>query len=160
MAEFTAKPPKQYAQEKSGVETIRLCAAAVTGHRHAARVDDVRLDTTAAKPPRQPEPVASGLVGDNEALDLSPGCEAFLTPTNYQRKEMIRVGFELLQRLPFDAGKQSGDKPSRLAHFDDNDERVILIEGRCRTATRKLMQHGASPFSRRAPACHGPAHAP
>jgi transposase len=77
-----------------------------------------------------------------------------------QRKSAFGVGLELFQRLALDAGKQPGDEPCRLAHLDNNDKGAILIKGRRRAVGRKMMRHGASPIPRRAPACHGLAHAP
>ena len=44
-------------------------------------MNDVSLNTACPQPTRQPEAITSGLISDNDALDLAPGLTGFIAPT-------------------------------------------------------------------------------
>src|SRR6202035_5161335 len=74
-------------------------------------MDNVGLDTARPQPARQPEPVASGLVGDDNALDLAPRLARFGAPTIQKFQQCFLVGLELLERLAFDPRNNRRDDP-------------------------------------------------
>src|SRR3954453_5943368 len=84
-------------------------------------MDDIGLDAAPPQPARQPKAVASGLIGDDDALDLPTRLGRFVAPTLHKLQHLVLVGRKLLQRLALDAWDQPRDKPARLAHFDDGD---------------------------------------
>ena len=47
-------------------------------------MDDVRLDPAGTQPARQPEAVAAGLKGNDNARDPVPGPDGFITPAMQQ----------------------------------------------------------------------------
>ena len=102
MPSLAAKPPEQHSQEQSCIEPIRLGSAAIPGHSHATGMNDVRLDAVGSEPTRQPKSIATSLVGDDKARDLSAGRLAFLTRPIDERQEEIGIRFKLLQRLAFE----------------------------------------------------------
>ena len=55
-------------------------------------MNNVGLDTARPQPARQPEPVASGLVGDDNALDLAPRLTGFSAPTIQKLQQRRLVG--------------------------------------------------------------------
>ena len=68
---------------------------------------------------------------------------------------MILAGFQLLERLALDARNHSCDKPARLAHFDHNDKRVILVQGGEGPTEIVRLRHGAlHRFLRQRRKCH------
>src|ERR1700686_2221010 len=81
-------------------------------------MDNVGLNTARPQPARQPEPVASGLVGDDNALDLATRLARFGAPTIQKLQQCFLVGLELLERLAFDPRNNRRDEPLRLAHLD------------------------------------------
>jgi hypothetical protein len=100
---FSAQPAKEGAHQQLGVEAIGLRAPVLARDRNARRMDDVGLDIAGLQPARQPEAVASRLVGDGDALDRVPGLAGFVAPPMQQLQQRLRVG-ELLQRPAFEAG--------------------------------------------------------
>ena len=84
-------------------------------------MDDIGLDAAPPQPARQPKAVASGLIGDDDALDLPTRLCRFVAPTLHKLQQLVLVGRKLLQRLALDAWDQPRDEPIRLAHFDDGD---------------------------------------
>src|SRR6202166_720350 len=85
-------------------------------------MDNVGLNTARPQPARQPEPVASGLVGDDNALDLATRLARFGAPTIQKLQQCFLVGLELLERLAFDPRNNRRDEPLRLAHLDHGDD--------------------------------------
>src|SRR3984893_17848457 len=81
-------------------------------------MDNVGLDTARPQPAPQPELVAAGLVGDDNALDLAPRLARFGAPTIQKFQQCFLVGLELLERLAFDPRNNRRDEPLRLAHLD------------------------------------------
>jgi hypothetical protein len=49
--------------------------------------DNVSPNTAHPQPTRQPEALASGLISDNDALDLAPGLAGFVPPTMQQLQQ-------------------------------------------------------------------------
>jgi hypothetical protein len=90
-------------------------------------MDDVSLNTAPPQPTRQPEAIASGLIGDDDALDLAPSLAGFVAPTIQKLQQCRLVGIKPLERLPLGTGNERGNEPLRLAHLDHGDDRVILI---------------------------------
>ena len=95
------------------------------------------------QPARQPKAVASGLIGDDDALDLPTRLGRFVAPTLHKLQQLVLVGRKLLQWLALDAWDQPRDKPARLAHFDDGDQRAILVESGKGPAQIIRLRHGA-----------------
>src|ERR1700730_13589185 len=105
-------------------------------------MDNVGLDTARPQPAPQPELVAAGLVGDDNALDLAPRLARFGAPTIQKFQQCFLVGLELLERLAFDPRNNRRDEPLRLAHLDHSDHCVILLEGGEGLARIKRLRHG------------------
>ena len=81
MALLAAQPAEKGAHQQFRVEAISLRAPVFARHRHTCGMDDVGLDMARPQPTRQPEAVASGLVGGDDALDLAPSLTGFGPPT-------------------------------------------------------------------------------
>ena len=75
-------------------------------------MDHVGLNAAASKPPRQPEAVAAGFEGHNDALDLAAGFDRFVTPAIQQVKQTLGVRYQLLQRITVDTGNYSANQPT------------------------------------------------
>jgi hypothetical protein len=60
-------------------------------------MDDVSFDIARPQPARQPEPVASGLISDNDAFDLVSGPAGFVALTMQELQHRLLVGIELLE---------------------------------------------------------------
>ena len=82
MALLAAQPAEKSAQQQFRVEAVSLCASMFARHRDARGVNDVSLNTACPQPTRQPEAITSGLISDNDALDLAPGLTGFIAPTD------------------------------------------------------------------------------
>ena len=78
---LAAQPAKQGAQQQFRIQAICFCASMFARHRNARGMDDVSLNTARAQPAGQPKAIASGLIGDNDALDRMPGLLSLLAPT-------------------------------------------------------------------------------
>jgi hypothetical protein len=61
------------------------------------------FDLARQQPPRQPEAVASGLVGDNNALYRAPDPRSLLSPALQEPQEFCCARFELFHWLACDA---------------------------------------------------------
>ena len=143
MALLAAQPAEKGAHQQFRVEAISLRAPVLARHRDACRMDNVSLDVARPQPARQPEAVASGLISDDDALDLAPGLARFVAPTMQDLQQRLLVGIELLERLAFNARNNRRDEPPRLAHLDHGDECAILLEGGEGPARIKRLRHGA-----------------
>src|SRR5271169_7194034 len=98
-------------------------------YRETGGMDHVRLDTTRRKPARQPEAVAAGFEGQRNPGDRAAGPDRFIPPAMQQSKQPFWARLQLLARLTLNAGKHTGNQPTRLAHLDDGNDRAILIQG-------------------------------
>src|SRR3954451_2073327 len=74
---------------------------------------------------------------------ITPRLCRFVAPTLHKLQQLVLIGRKLLQRLALDAWDQPPDEPIRLAHFDDGDQRAILIEGGKGSAQIVRLRHGA-----------------
>jgi hypothetical protein len=89
------------------------------------------------------EAIASGLISDNDALDLAPGLAGFVPPTMQQLQQRRLIGSEPLERLALDARNNPRNEPLRLAHLNHGDDCAILLEGGEGPARVKSFRHGA-----------------
>jgi len=97
-------------------------------------MDDMSLDPVRPQPARQPEAVASSVVGDNDALDRASAPHRLVPPALQQPQELRFVRIELLERLARDAWNQSGDQPARQAQLDHSNQGAALNKGSERPA--------------------------
>ena len=73
-------------------------------------MDDIGLDAAPPQPARQPKAVASGLIGDDDALDLPTRLGRFVAPTLHKLQQLVLVGRKLLQWLALDTWDQPRDE--------------------------------------------------
>jgi hypothetical protein len=92
-------------------------------------MDHMRLHPARPKQTRQPEAVAAGFEGKCDPSDLAAGLDRLIAPTMQQAKQPFCTRLQLLARLAFNAGKHTGDQPTRLAHLDDGNDRAVLVQG-------------------------------
>jgi hypothetical protein len=81
MALLAAQPAEKGAHQQFRVETIGLRAPMFARHRDARGMDDVSFDIARLQPARQPKAVATGLISDNDALDVASSLAGFTAPT-------------------------------------------------------------------------------
>src|SRR3954467_10583726 len=79
-------------------------------------------------------------------LITRPLCR-FVAPTLHKLQQLVLVGRKLLQRLALDARDQPRDEPIRLAHFDDSDQRAILVESGMRARRPAGLARLVGPFT-------------
>jgi hypothetical protein len=108
---FAPQPAKQGAQKKCRVEPIRLGAAVLPRNRHAARVNNIRLDPARHEPSGQPEAIAPSLIGHHGATDLPPGCGSLPPPSLNQPQKRSLVRIQLLERPPLNTGHDARHEP-------------------------------------------------
>jgi hypothetical protein len=120
MALLAAQPAEKSAQQQFRVEAVSLCASMFARHRDARGVNDVSLNTACPQPTRQPEAITSGLISDNDALDLAPGLTGFIAPTMQELQQRRLVGIEPLEGLALDARDNRCNEPLRLAHLEQS----------------------------------------
>src|ERR1700674_1184703 len=85
------QPAHKGTLQQLGVEPIRLGPPMLARHRHARRVDYMRLNAACFEPARQPEAVAAGLEGHGDARDLVSRPHSFIAPAIEQCKESILI---------------------------------------------------------------------
>src|SRR5579864_2000677 len=81
MALLAPQPAEKGAHQEFRIEAIGLRAPVFARHRDARGVDDINFDIAFPKPAREPEAVATGLIGNHDALDLTPSLAGFIAPT-------------------------------------------------------------------------------
>jgi hypothetical protein len=145
VAALAAEPAEEGALEQLGVEAVGLGPAVLAGDGDAGGVDHVRLDAARPQPAGQPEAVAAGLEGHGHSRDRAPGLGGLAAPALEKAEQRLLVGFELLERLPLDAGDDPGHEPTRLAQLDDRDERAVRLEGSKAPAQAIRIRHGSAP---------------
>ena len=89
----------------------------------------MRLHPMRTKPARQPEAVSTGFEGQCNPRDLAAGLDRLVTPAMQQAKQPFCTRLQLLAWLALNAGKHTGNQPTRLAHLDDGNDRAILVQG-------------------------------
>jgi hypothetical protein len=57
-----------------------LCTPLLSRDWHTGRMDEICFDPSCPQPTRQPEAIAAGFEGHNDALDLAAGVDRFVTP--------------------------------------------------------------------------------
>src|SRR5205085_11618661 len=97
--------------------------------REASRINDMGFAAARPQPPRQPEPVTTGLKRHNQTLYGMASLCRLVTPAMQLPENARFVRLQLLQRRATDARHDSGDKPALQAHLDHRDQRAILVEG-------------------------------
>ncbi|MER9140401.1 hypothetical protein NKI20_29850 [Mesorhizobium sp. M0830] len=134
-----SQPRKARTHQQLGVKAIGLGAAVLARHRNAGGMDGVGLDAVRPQKARQPEAVASRLIGDGDALDRMPGPAGFVAQrcNSFNSAGASASSFLSGWRL-----NKRGDQPLRLAHFDDGDDRVILLKSGEGPARVKRLRHG------------------
>src|SRR5215469_8988221 len=111
-------------------------------------MDDMNFDIACPQPARKPEAVATSLIGNHDALDLTPSLGGFMAPTMQKLEQPFLVGIKLLQGVAFNPRNQRRYQPLRLAHLDHGDDRAILLQGGEAPARFKmtmLLRHGRAP---------------
>src|SRR5262245_11554796 len=98
-------------------------------HRHTRGVNDVGLNAARLEPACQPEAVTAGLEGNDNAFDPASCFLRFLPPSMQQPQYCALIDRELLQRLALDARRDTGNEPTRQAHFDDRNQCAGWFEG-------------------------------
>src|SRR5271170_2636352 len=91
-------------------------------------MDHVRLYPMRLEPASQPEAVTAGFEGQCNPRDLAAGLDRLVAPAMQQAKQPFWTRLQLLARLTLNAGKHTGNQPTRLAHLDDGNDRAILIQ--------------------------------
>ena len=89
----------------------------------------MRLHPVRTKPARQPEAVSTSFEGQCNPCDLAAGLDRLVAPAMQQAKQPFCTRLQLLARLALNAGKHTGNQPTRLAHLDDGNDRAILVQG-------------------------------
>src|SRR5271155_3653522 len=92
-------------------------------------MDHVRLYLMRLEPASQPEAVTAGFEGQCNPRDLAAGLDRLVAPAMQQAKQPFWVRLQLLARLALNARKHTGNQPARLAHLDDGNDCVILVQG-------------------------------
>src|SRR5258708_6529738 len=92
-------------------------------------MDHTRLHPARPQPARQPEAVPTSFEGQCNPRDLAAGLDRLVTPAVQQAKQPFGTRLQLLAWLALNAGKHTGNQPTRLAHLDDGNDRAILVQG-------------------------------
>jgi len=92
-------------------------------------MDHMRLHPARPQPARQPEAVPTSFEGQCNPRDLAAGLDRLVTPAVQQAKQPFGTRLQLLAWLALNAGKHTGNQPTRLAHLDDGNDRAILVQG-------------------------------
>src|ERR1700680_2233179 len=88
-----------------------------------------RYTDACPQPARQPEAVPTSFEGQCNPRDLAAGLDRLVTPAMQQAKQPFCTRLQLLAWLALNAGKHTGNQPTRLAHLDDGNDRAILVQG-------------------------------
>src|SRR5438270_1788452 len=108
-------------------------------------VGHMRLHPMRTKPARQPEAVTAGFEGQCNPRDLAAGLDRLVAPAMQQAKQPFWTRLQLLARLALNAGKHTGNQPTRLAHLDDGNDRYILVQGDVGSAQVVRLGHQGTP---------------
>src|SRR4051812_18070155 len=105
------------AHQQLRVQTIGLCPSVLARDSDARGMDDIGLDAAPPQPARQPKAVASGLIGEDDALDFPTRLCRFVAPTLHKLQQLVLVGRKLLQWLALDARDQPLSVPRSRPGF-------------------------------------------
>src|SRR5215471_7956080 len=78
---LAAQPAEQDAQQQFRIQAICFCASMFSRHRNARGMNDVSLNIVRPEPAGEPKAIASGFIGDNDALDRMSGLLGLVAPT-------------------------------------------------------------------------------
>src|SRR5271169_1416209 len=129
VAPFPTQPPQEPPLQQLGVEPVGLGPAMFARYGDTRRMDYMRLKPMRTKPARQPEAVPTSFEGQCNPRDLAAGLDRLVAPAMQQGKQPFWVRLQLLAGLALNAGKHTGNQPTRLAHLDDGNDRAILVQG-------------------------------
>src|SRR6202011_4696934 len=129
VAPFPAQPPQEPPLQQLGVEPVGLGPAMFPRYGDTRGMDHMRLHPTRLKPARQQEAIAAGFEGQCNPRDLVAGLDRLVAPAMQQAKQPFCTRLQLLAWLALNAGKHTGNQPTRLAHLDDGNDRAILVQG-------------------------------
>jgi hypothetical protein len=160
MAPLAAKPAQKGALEQFAVEPIGLCPSVLARDRNAGRMDHLRLDVARSQPTSQPEPVAASLEGKDDALNRVPSLARLVAPALEKPQQRGGIGWEFLERMPFDTGDDPRHEPARLAHVDDRDQCAVLRQRDKRPVQAVQFSHGGAPLVVRRSECAASRHSP
>ncbi|MER9052265.1 hypothetical protein NKH89_34640 [Mesorhizobium sp. M0923] len=104
------------------------------------------LDGPALQPARQPEAVASSLVGNRDPLNQLSRLLGFVAPAMQQLQQYLRIRIESLERSALKSWNNRCDEPLRLAHLDHDNQRRISVEAGEGPGRVKCLRHGGAPF--------------
>src|SRR5207248_3768934 len=108
-------------------------------------MDHMRLHPARPQPARQPEAVPTSFEGQCNPRDLAAGLDRLVTPAMQQAKQPFCTRLQLLAWLALNAGKHTGNQPTRLAHLDDGNDRAILVQGEEGPAQVVRLVHQGTP---------------
>ena len=125
------------------VEPIRLGPPVIARYSDARRMDYPSFDAASPQPASEPETVSTGLEGEGDPCDPSASPLRLGLPTKHKAIQRRLVCLQLLQRLSLDPRYQAGNKPALETHFDDANQRAVLIKGGAGRAHVFQLGHGA-----------------
>jgi hypothetical protein len=137
MAPFATQPPQEPALQQLGVEPV--------GYRDTRGMDHVSLYSTRREPARQPKAVAAGFEGNRNPRDRAASPDRLILPAMQQGQQPFWVRLKLLARLTFNTWNDAANKPTRLAQFDDGNDRAILVQGDEGSAQVIRLGHRGTP---------------
>src|ERR1700724_1308403 len=111
-------------------------------------MDHMRLHPARPQPARQPEAVPTSFEGQCNPRDLAAGLDRLVTPAVQQAKQPFGTRLQFLAWLALNAGKHTGNQPTRLAHLDDGNDRAILVQGDEGPAQVVRLGHQGTPSVR------------
>src|SRR5258705_4338629 len=129
VAPFSTQPPQDPPLQYLGVEPVGLRPAMFPRYGDTRGMDHRRLHPARPQPARQPEAVPTSFEGQCNPRDLAAGLDRLVTPAVQQAKQPFGTRLQLLAWLALNAGKHTGNQPTRLAHLDDGNDRAILVHG-------------------------------
>src|SRR6516165_7862177 len=92
-------------------------------------MNDRRFDPSGAQPACQPEAIAAGFEGYDNAMYGLARFDGFIAPAMQQLEQCVRVGDQLLQGVSLNARNQSTYQPSRRTELDDSNYSPMLFQG-------------------------------
>jgi hypothetical protein len=108
-------------------------------------MDHVSLYSTRREPARQPKAVAAGFEGNRNPRDRAASPDRLILPAMQQGQQPFWVRLKLLARLTFNTWNDAANKPTRLAQFDDGNDRAILVQGDEGSAQVIRLGHRGTP---------------
>jgi len=111
-------------------------------------MDHMRFHLMRTEPACQPETIAVGFEGKHNPRDLTARPYCLVAPPMQQAKQPFCTRLQLLARLALNAGKHTGNQPTRLAHLDDGNDCAILVQGDEGPAQVVRLGHRGTPSIR------------